>query len=300
MARGGSSAPLPARPAPAGGDMREMRHAMQRQRLRASHAARHSGPAGPCSGACCWPGPPLQAVPAGGAMRTIRPVCPYAPYQTAPLPPAGAAQPPAGAPVTATEPPPINLTQRGIPAEASAENGVLARERALAAGRRLPGSGRCRKPGCRPPRCPTGRSRIWSVPSSSSRNAPPPTRYTGRITVVFNPNRVRAALGGRPGWRRAPPRRPVAAATPASNWVEAVATYSSMGEWLELQRRLKRRLAGCVGRYPRHRGGCGAAAGRAAVPGDLAASDLATLGVALEPAAGPPGLSWHLGLARGG
>ena len=30
----------------------------------------------------------------------------------------------------------LNLTQRGIPAEASAENGVLARERALAAGRR--------------------------------------------------------------------------------------------------------------------------------------------------------------------
>ncbi|RYI80842.1 MAG: hypothetical protein EON47_23740, partial [Acetobacteraceae bacterium] len=56
-------------------------------------------------------------------------------------PAAGQYLPPAAAPFTAAPaaeaPPPINLSQRGIPAEASAENGVLARDKALAAGRRL-------------------------------------------------------------------------------------------------------------------------------------------------------------------
>ena len=44
------------------------------------------------------------------------------------------AQDEAAAPAAA--PAPISFTQRGVPAEATAENGVVARERALANGRR--------------------------------------------------------------------------------------------------------------------------------------------------------------------
>jgi len=133
------------------------------------------------------------------------------------------------------------MIQRGVPAEATAENGVLAREKALAAGRRIAWERMLAETGQ-----PGGNisdrqieDMVSSIVIEQERTGP--TRYSGRITVNFNPSRVRQAIGGGGA-------APIAGnaettgrilAGPASQWVEAIATYHSLGEWLELQRRLK-------------------------------------------------------------
>lgn len=221
-------------------------------------------------------------------------------------PASGQYLPPAAAPFTAAPaaeaPPPLNLSQRGIPAEASAENGVLARDKALAAGRRLAWEKALSEAGL--PATTLSDQRIEGLVSSivieQERTAP--TRYTGRITVNFDPNRVRGVLGGNttvPG-----ATQPAVAAAPASNWLEARATYRSMAEWLDLQRRL--RTAGPVASVDilaisvdqaRLRLGLRA-------PAPDAAASLIAAGIALEPTMAQPGMpadaTWRLGLAGGG
>jgi len=198
----------------------------------------------------------------------------------------------------------VNLSQRGIPAEASAENGVLARERALAAGRRIAWERLLAEAG-QPGSTLSDRQieeMVSSIVIEQERTAP--TRYSGRITVNFNPGRVRSALGGRGMGGTAPIAGGAgmgpAAAGPASNWVEAVATYRSMAEWLELQRRLKAaapvasvNILGIAVDEARLRVGLRA-------PPQVAAADLANLGVALAPVGTAGGQAWRVGLAGGG
>ena len=62
-----------------------------------------------------------------GLVLAAAPALAQIPPPLADQPAAAVAEPPAAS---------LNLTQRGVPAEASAENGVLAKEKALAAGRR--------------------------------------------------------------------------------------------------------------------------------------------------------------------
>jgi hypothetical protein len=214
--------------------------------------------------------------------------------------------PPPAAPVPVAEASALNLTQRGVPAEATAENGVLARERALAAGRRAAFQQMAAEAGITAPNLSDSQieDMVSSIVIEQERTSP--TRYSGRITVNFNAGRVRSALGGRvPGLppvagAPAAPGTPSApgAGGPASNWVEAVATYRSMGEWLELMRRLKG--AGPVASVDIQAIAVDAARLRLGLraPAEIAAGDLAGLGVALVPAAGMrPGESWRLGLA---
>jgi hypothetical protein len=219
---------------------------------------------------------------------------PGAPYQASPYRTA-----PPGSPFAAPAAPAldINLTQRGIPAEATAADGVQARQRALAAGRRTAWERALSEAGLPPTNLSDERIEdlVASIVIEQERILP--TRYSGRITVVFNPNRVREALGrgGVPG--SSPPS---ITATPASNWVDAVAIYRSMGEWLELRRRLLAAgpvasvdITGIAVDGARLRLGLRA-------PAQVAADELAALGIALEPAAGTqPGHSWRLGLAGG-
>ncbi len=162
-------------------------------------------------------------------------------------------------PAVPSAPAAINFTQRGVPAEATAENGVVARERALANGRRAAWERIASSAGVT--RSLTDaqiESMVSSIIIEEERTSP--TRYTGRITVNFNPGRARSytggggvAEGGGPGGggsttgdasaeRR--PQGPV----PAAATVEVVALYGSLGEWLELRRRLTGR-----GRADRHR-----------------------------------------------
>lgn len=207
-----------------------------------------------------------------------------------------------------------NLTQRGVPAEATAENGVLARERALASGRRIAWERLASEAGA--PAGSLSDSRIESMVTSIviEQERITPTRYAGRITVNFDANRVRSALGNRgaavAGGEAAAPRDPsalppVAAAPsgpPASNWVEAVATYRSLGEWNEL----RRRLAGAAPVASVDIQGIAVDAARLRLglraPAQTAAGDLAALGIALVPARGgaPDGGAWRVGLAGGG
>ena len=66
-----------------------------------------------------------------------------------------------------------------------------------------------------------------------------PTRYTGRITVVFNGS-VRSALGGAAvtgGGGSGNASNPMAG-IPASGYVEATTSFGSLQQWLDLRRRM--------------------------------------------------------------
>jgi len=211
------------------------------------------------------------------------------------LPPVAAPDAPPAAPV-------LNFSQQGVPAEATAENAVLARERALASGRRTAWERLTSEAGL-----PDGvalsdaqiEEMVRSIVIEQERITP--TRYAGRITVNFNPERVRSVLAGRiPGLAAPEPATPPRFTGPASNWLEAVATYRSMGEWLELRRRLSAaspvasvRVEAIAVDQARLRLGLRA-------PPPVAAEELAVLGVALAPAVqAGPGETWHMGLAGG-
>ena len=114
---------------------------------------------------------------------------------------------------------------------------------------------------------------------------------------------ARSALGGRvPGLAPAATASAApAAGAPASNWVDAVATYRSMAEWLDLVRRLKG--AGQVASVDILAIAVDAARLRLGLrgPAESVIGDLAGLGVQMVPAAGAsPGSSWRVGLAGGG
>jgi hypothetical protein len=212
-----------------------------------------------------------------------------------------------------------NLTQRGIPAEATAENGVLARERALASGRRLAWEKLAAEAGASPGSLSDARIEAMVSSIVIEQERVTPTRYTGRITVNFDPNRVRSALGSRggggavaSGGDTAPAARggeataalPSIAAPqgpPASTWVDAVATYRSLNEWVEL----RRRLAGAAPVASVDVVGIAVDAARLRIglraPAPVAAGDLAALGIAMMPVRGAgPGETWRVGLAGGG
>jgi hypothetical protein len=200
--------------------------------------------------------------------------------------------------------PPVNPTQRGVPAEATAENGVLARDKALASGRRAAWQRLLAEAGVSGPTLSDSQieDMVSSIVIEEERTSP--TRYSGRITVNFNANRVRGALGSRvPGLVPAAAAAPgaPAAGLPASNWLEAVATYRSMAEWLDLMRRLKG--AGPVASVDIQAIAVDAARIRLGLraPTETVVGDLAGRGIQLVPAVGTrPGEAWRVGLAGGG
>lgn len=140
--------------------------------------------------------------------------------------------------------------QRGVPAEATAENAVIARTRALASAQRIAYERMAQELGL-----PKGLSdsqidgMISSIIVEEERTTR--TGYTGRLTVNFNPNRVpgagravAGASGGAAGGGfsappsdAAPPIMP-GASLPATAFAEATAYYMGLTEWLELRRRL--------------------------------------------------------------
>lgn len=205
-----------------------------------------------------------------------------------------------------SERPVVSYAQRGVPAEASAENGVIARERALASGRRTAWGRLASALGItRTPSDAQIESMVTSIVIEEEHTAP--TRYSGRITVNFSPSRVRAFGGvggdvagtgspdrppGDPGERLPPP-------VPSSANIEAVARYGSFREWTELRRRLA--AAAPVARIEI----VGIAIDRARLriglrtPANIAAGDLARIGVTLAPPVGSPREPWRLGLAGG-
>jgi hypothetical protein len=207
--------------------------------------------------------------------------------------------PPAFAQATSEENP---LVQRGVPAEATAENAVVARDRALASGQRVAYDRMAAALGL-PRGLPD--SQIEAMVSSLVIESERITArgYSARITVNFNPQRV---AGGRvPGGAGAaapvpgsgaPP--PASTGGPAVATLEAVARYRSFPEWVEITRRLG--TAPAVARVE-----------VVTVAGDMArlrlglrsqpqeaANELAVGGLLLGPAGmdARPGEGWRLGL----
>jgi hypothetical protein len=194
----------------------------------------------------------------------------------------------------------------GVPAEATAENGVLARERALANGRRAAWERLAGQAGIAPPQLSDDQieAMVSSMVIESERATQ--SRYTGRITVNFNPNRTRGLLGsgvaaieggtGQPGQPAAPP--PPAA---ASTYIQAVASYGSLQEWLELRQRL--RGAPIVASLDVQAIAVNGARLRLGLRGAAAAAanDLAGLGISLTPGLTAGGGDiWQVGLGGAG
>lgn len=135
-------------------------------------------------------------------------------------------------------------SQRGVPAEATAENAVIARTKAIASAQRLAYQRMAGDLGL-----PTGISdsqidqMVSSIIVEEERTSR--TGYSGRLTVNFNPNRVPGAAGRTvagaggtmplTGSDAAPPVMPGAA---PAGYIEASARYAGLREWLELRRRL--------------------------------------------------------------
>lgn len=205
--------------------------------------------------------------------------------------------PPASAPAA------ISFTQRGVPAEATAENGVVARERALANGRRAAWERIASAAGVtRSLSDAQIEAMVTSIIIEEERTSP--TRYTGRITVNFNPGRARAYTGGSGvaeggGGSTTPAEgggeRRALGPVPAASTIEAVALYGSLNEWLELRRRLR----GAAARMDivaistdRARLRLGLRTAPA-----VAAEELAVQGITLTPGSGAPGDAWRVGLA---
>lgn len=196
----------------------------------------------------------------------------------------------------------VSYSQRGVPAEATAENGVIARERAFVAGRRAAWERIASAAGVTRSLSDSQiEGMVTSIIIEEERTYP--TRYTGRITVNFNPGRVRAITGGSgtaeggtpgvPGTPGEPPPRPVASG-PAAATIEAVALYGSLNEWLEIRRRLvanTARLEVVAISTDRARLRLGLRA-----PPAVAAEELARQGLTMSPGSGAPGDAWRVGL----
>lgn len=197
---------------------------------------------------------------------------------------------------------PIEYSQRGIPAEASAENGVIARDRALASARRIAwdrltgaagGAGRSVSDS-------QLESMVESIVIEQERTAP--TRYTGRVTVNFSRSRVQAALGtGDTGVAGGGLAGGATASlnTPAVASVNVVARYGGMSEWLELRRRLA--TAPQIARVDVVAIATDRARLRLSLraPPTAAAEQLAQSGIILAPQMGgaPAADAWRVGLA---
>lgn len=206
--------------------------------------------------------------------------------------------------------------QRGVPAEASAENAVVARERALAAGQRI-AYGRMAEALGLPRSLPD--SQIDALVSSIviEQERVTPTRYAARITVNFNPGRVRGGMAGQGTATALPPPVPggavpdagafgsVQPSGPAVAVVDAEARYASLSEWLELRRRMIG--SGAVQRVDVVTIAADMARLRLSLreAPNLAAGRLAQSGIAIAPADAAPmaqpapgsGGGWRVGLA---
>ncbi len=196
-------------------------------------------------------------------------------------------------PAAAAPAPETPLIQRNIPAEATAENAVLARDRALVAGQRIAYEQMAASLGL-PANASDNdiQALVASLVIESERITP--RGYAARITVNFNaPGGAAAALGA-----QVPPPVPGATAPgPTVASVEAVARYRTLPEYADLTRRLAAQpavarveIVSISGEQARLR------LGLRSQPQD-AAAEMARGGLLLGP--GAPGEGWRLGLAGG-
>jgi hypothetical protein len=127
------------------------------------------------------------------------------------------------------------LVQRGVPAEASADNAVAARERAHASARRMALQRAAEALGAPPPALSDAQIEGLVAALIIEEERTTATRYIGRLTVQFAPGALGAALG------RSVPGGGAGAETPTSTVasVVAVARLGTLQDWLEMRRRLR-------------------------------------------------------------
>jgi hypothetical protein len=184
------------------------------------------------------------------------------------------------------------LVQRNVPAEATAENAVVARDRALASGQRIAYDRMASALGLS-----KGLSdqqiegMVASLVIESERITP--RGYSARITVNFRP-----PSGVARGMAAAPPPVPGQAPQggPAVASVEAIARYRSLPEYAELTQRLTN--SGAVARMDVVTVAGDMARLRLGLrsPPAAAASELAESGVMLAPGDPRFGEGWRIGL----
>lgn len=122
------------------------------------------------------------------------------------------------------------LVQRGVPAEATAENAVQARERAFASARRIAWQRLQAATGASSnPSDSQLESMVSAIVVEEERTTP--TRYVGRLTVQFASGTAGLSRPSGGGGGVSVSMAPVAS-------IEAAARFASLGEWLELRRRL--------------------------------------------------------------
>lgn len=133
------------------------------------------------------------------------------------------------------------LVQRGVPAEATAENAVLARDLAHASARRIAFQRLQEQLGGAGTSAPPDSQLISMVAALIvEEERTTPTRYSGRLTVQFNPGLV-ASVTGRSFSGGGSTAGGLALNIPmaAQSHVEASSQHGSLSEWLELRRRLR-------------------------------------------------------------
>ena len=178
------------------------------------------------------------------------------------------------------------LVQRGVPAEATAENAVVARDRALASGQRIAYERMAEAMGL--PRNIPDREIEAQVASLVIESERVTARgYSARITVNFRP--PGAATGPRP-----PGAVPPLPNAPAIASIEAMAEFRSLGDYAEIARRLGGSLA--VARAELITISPERARWRIAlrVQPEAAGAEFEAAGLALGP--GDPREGWRLGL----
>ncbi|MBE9603674.1 hypothetical protein IAI18_02285 [Acetobacteraceae bacterium H6797] len=133
------------------------------------------------------------------------------------------------------------LTQTGVPAEATAENAVVARDKALASAQRIAYERMADSLGL-PKSIDSSQldQLVNSVVIEQERTNR--TTYSGRVTVNFNADRVRAFSGGAVGGPTGSAPGGFASGTPSSipaaAYLDVGAVYATPREWVELRRRL--------------------------------------------------------------
>ncbi len=186
------------------------------------------------------------------------------------------------------------LVQRDVPAEATAENAVVAKDRALAAGQRIAYQRMAAQLGMSPNLSDRDiEALVASLVIESERITP--RGYTARITVNFRqPGAYRGPLAAGEG----PEVAGGVPAGPASSTIEALASYRGLAEYAALTRQLSAsrsvarvEVLGVSGTQARMR------LSLRRPPGE-AAGDLAEQGVSLLPASseGDGREGWRLSL----
>jgi hypothetical protein len=186
-----------------------------------------------------------------------------------------------------------NPVEHGVLAEAVAENAVLARERALAAGQRE--AYRRIAPRFGLPLSASDaeiEALIDSITIEEERATR--TAYSARLTVVFSAAAIAARSRGEP-----PPPPMGGLGGPAAATIDAAADFATFPEWLELRRRLLAHPQ--VARVQILSIATDGARLRLFLRDspEAAAAALAGAGVALQPAEGRQGVAWRVGLGRG-